>query len=231
MSSRWLHLKERAVAMRKRGAALRDIEKRLGIRKSTLHYWFRDIQLSDHHLQRLKKRADNALFKARIEAVKWHNAQKATRMKLAFGAATQTLECIDITNDAIAELALALLYLGEGMKKTGSTAMGNSDPLILRFFVRMLQRLYKVPIEDMKCDLHLRADQNQTQMVRYWSKTLGIPSRNFGKTSIDMRTKDRPTYSHYKGVCIVRCGHVAIQRKLVYIANTFCESGAKRMGG
>ena len=214
--------------MRKRGAAMRGIEKRLGIRKSTLHYWFRDIQLADRHVQRLKKRADAALTKARVGAVKWHNAQKALRMKLAADDGARSLANIDFSDDAIAELTLAILYLGEGMKKSAVTAIGNSDPLILRFFVSMLQRLYKVPIKDMKCELHLRADHDPPKTMSYWSKTLGIPTSNFGKPSIDIRTAGRATYPHYKGVCIVRCSRVAIQRKLVYIATTFCKQMAER---
>ncbi|MEK7093090.1 MAG: hypothetical protein AAB927_01255 [Patescibacteria group bacterium] len=228
MSSKWLHLKERAVVMRKRGAAMRDIEKRLGISKSTLHYWFRSITLSDYHVQRLKKRADTALIKARRKAVKWHNAQKALRMKLAAEDGARSLANIDFANDAIAELALAILYLGEGMKKSVVTAMGNSDPLILKFFVATLVRLYKISPHDMKCEIHIRADQDPKKIKRYWSKTLGIPTSNFGKPSIDIRTAGRATYPHYKGVCIVRCSRVAIQRKLVYIATTFCRETAEQ---
>ncbi|HEY4513789.1 MAG TPA: hypothetical protein VJH69_00505 [Candidatus Paceibacterota bacterium] len=152
-------------------------------------------------------------------------------MQVAADEAAKTLARIDHANDDIAELALALLYFGEGMKKTSSTAMGNSDPLILRFFVRMLQRLYQVPLADMTCELHLRADQDAKKMIRFWSRTLGIPSANFGKPSYDPRTAGRPTYSHYKGVCIVRCARVAIQRKLIYIAETFCGKIAEGKGG
>lgn len=214
--------------MRKRGAAIRDIEKRLGIRKSTLHYWFRDIRLSDLQVQRLKIRADAALVKARREAVKWHNAQKALRLKLAADDGARSLAHIDFADDAIAELALAILYLGEGMKKSAVTAVGNSDPLILKFFVAMLRRLYKIPVHHMKCEIHIRADQDPHKITRYWSRTLGIPATNFGKPSIDIRTAGIATYPHYKGVCIVRCSRVAIQRKLVYIASTFCRETAEQ---
>lgn len=231
MVSRWAHLKGRAVSMRRHGASVRDIENRLGIPRSNLSYWFRGVVLSKHHKQLLQKRHEKALIAARKEAVKWHNGQKAARMTDARRSALESLTRIDQSSNAIIELALSILYLGEGMKKSGMTSMGNSDPLILRFFVRTLNHLYAIPLEAMRCELHLRSDQDQKHLVRYWSKTLGIPARNFGKTSLDIRTKGRPTYPHYKGVCIVRCGRVAIQRKLVYIANTFCENIAKRMGG
>ena len=220
-------MKQNATRMRQRGASIRDIETRLGIPRSTLSYWMQHVKLSDYHIKSLKRRADRALTVARIEAVKWHNAQKAARIEQASHEARQTLARIDTTDNAVLELTLAILYLGEGMKKSGTTAMGNSDPLILRFFVRALQRLYEVPIKDMKCELHLRADQNPRKTTRYWSTKLGIPASNFGKSHIDGRTLGRTTYPHYKGVCIVRCSRVAIQRKLVYIATTFCNQMAE----
>lgn len=217
--------------MRKRGVSTRDVEKRLGIPRSTLSYWFRRVTLHPRYQKRMVLRHEKALVKARTHAVRWHNAQKANRLALAREEALASLKHIDMHSDAVAELALALLYLGEGAKKTEYTAIGNSSPLILRFFIAMLQRLYKIEIREIKCELHLRADQNPVKLTKYWSKTLGIPLSNFRKPSLDQRTVGRPTYPDYKGVCIVCCGRVAIQRKLVYIATTFCEKMAGGMRG
>jgi len=161
--------------------------------------------------------------RARKKAVVWHNAQKAARIEHAKQEALDSLSNLDFNNINIVELAISLLYLGEGSKKSLQTSLGNSDPRILRFFLKSLLFIYKVPITDIRCDLHIRADQKTEKEIRYWSRELKIPIRNFCKTSIDQRTKGRPTYKNYHGVCIIRCGRVAIQRKLVYIATTFCD--------
>ena len=223
MSSQWLALKSEAIRMRTRGASIRDVEAKLGIPRSTLSGWFKHLKLSEYHQKVLRKKAARAIIRARVEAVKWHNLQKTLRMKLAAEDAARTLNNIDFTNSAIVELALAILYLGEGTKKTAQTAMGNSDPLILRFFVRTIQKLYSLTPTDFKCHLHLRADQDPEKMARYWSRELGIPRRNFLKPLIDQRTFGSPTYPHYKGVCAITCQRVAIQRKLMYIAIEFCK--------
>lgn len=223
MTSKWFHFKEEALTMRRRGVSTRDVEKKLGIPRSTLSYWFTNIKLHPRYLKRLKMRHDHSLIKARMKAVKWHNEQKMIRMQQASHDAQKTLSQIDSRSNVVAELALSLLYLGEGAKKSDVTAMGNSDPLILRFFVKMMHRLYDVQQSEMKCELHLRADQNSSVLTKYWSETLGIPVSNFRKPSLDKRTLGRTTYTSYKGVCIVSCGRVAIQRKLVYIATTFCN--------
>lgn len=217
--------------MRRHGASVRDIEKRLGIPRSNLSYWFRGVTLSERHKKLLQKRHELALVTARKEAVKWHNSQKEKRMRDARTDALKTLARIDISSKETIELALAILYLGEGAKKNSFTAMGNSDPRILRFFVDSLSYLYDIPRSQFKCHLHLRADQNPRSLARYWSAQLNIPIENFLKPLIDKRTLGTKTYPTYKGVCAVSCGRVAIQRKLMYIATTFCETFTKNMRG
>jgi hypothetical protein len=124
---------------------------------------------------------------------------------------------------SVLELALAFLYLGEGAKTGTQTALGSSDPRIAKFFVRCLRKIYNVPLESIRCYLHLRADQNPEELVRFWAHELDLSPMNFGKASIDKRTVGRPTYPHYKGVCSIGCGKVEIQRRLLYIANGFCD--------
>lgn len=213
--------------MRKRGASIREIESKLGIPRSTLSLWLSRIPISEQVKKSLKRRADQALFKARVEAVKWHNAQKATRIAQAQKDAARSLAKIDINQSEIIELALAMLYLGEGSKKNAQTSMGNSNPLILRFFVQSIQRLYNLSPSDFTCHLHLRADQDADRLTRYWSRVLAIPRRNFWKPVVDLRTTGSRSYPEYKGVCAVSCSRVAIQRKLLYIANAFAENASE----
>ena len=189
------------------------------------------MTLSDYHKQRLKLRHEQALIHARKEAVKWHNARKAERLAYAISEGKQTLKKIEFDKREILELALAILYLGEGSKKNSQTAMGNSDPLILNFFVQAIQKLYGISPADFTCHLHLRADQDSRKMERYWSRALGIPLKNFRKALIDKRTLGSKTYPYYKGVCAVNCSGVAIQRKLMYIATAFCSKVAGNAGG
>ncbi|MFA6973622.1 MAG: hypothetical protein WC238_02665 [Parcubacteria group bacterium] len=199
------------------------IEKSLGIPRSTLSGWFKDITLSKKQESILLKNKFDALREARKKAVLWHNAQKNRRIKEAEEATKETLKTIDVHNIAFLELALAFLYLGEGAKKHCQTALGSSDPMILQFFLAALKNVYNVDLNTIKCELGLRADQNPEKMKLYWSKTLGLPLNNFKQVNIDKRTLGKATYPHYKGVCHLRCGHVAIQRKLMLLADAFCK--------
>lgn len=231
MISKWYGLKEKALSLRRKGNSIRNVEIELGIPRSTLSGWFKDIKLNKIQRKILDKNHRDALFTARKKAVVWHNREKEKRLCLAQGEATKVIEQINIKDANTIELALAMLYLGEGFKKKSVTGIGNSDPLVLIFFITLMRRLYAINTRDFSCNLHLRADQDPSELKLYWSKTLNIPLENFRKTSIDKRTAGSPTYESYKGVCVIRCGNVALQRKLVYLSRTYCERTIASMGG
>ncbi|MBI3459052.1 hypothetical protein HY061_02200 [Candidatus Azambacteria bacterium] len=223
MKSKWFELKEEAIKLRENGLSIGKIEHRLGISRSTLSDWFKNIELTSIQKKRLLKDWHDGLVKARKKAIQWHNTQKEERIREAKNQALNILENIDLKKLDILELALAMLYLGEGAKKKVETSLGNSDPLILQFFIVALRKIYNIKTEKIKCDLYLRADQNPLKMRRFWAKQLGLPLKNFVRINLDKRTIGVKTYSYYKGVCSVRCGTVAIQRKLIFLANLFCE--------
>lgn len=230
MISRWYELKPEAVTMRRKGKSIRDVETSLGIPRSTLSGWFKKITLSKKQKDNLNKKYGEAIIKARKNAVLWHNNQKKERLQKAEADAEVTLSKISLDKETI-ELCMALLYLGEGSKKSSTTGMGNSDPLILKFFLKVMTSVYKINLEKIRFDLHLRADQNPKLMKKYWAKELNAPLHRFNYVSVDKRTLGKKTYPGYKGVCLIDCGNIAIQRKLVYIGRKFCDKTIKNLGG
>lgn len=223
MKSRWYELKEQAIASRRQGFSIGKIENSLGVPRSTLSGWFKNVELNKKQKEKILKEWKKTLAESRKKAVIWHNTQKRKRIKEAEKSAEKTLADIDTNNHVVLELSLAILYLGEGSKRNTETAIGSSDPKILKFFLAILKKLYNIDITRVNCELSLRADQNPLKIKRYWAKTLGLSISNFKQTNIDKRTKGVATYPYYKGVCNLRCGNVAIQRKLIFLANSFCE--------
>lgn len=212
-----------AIRFRKMGYSIRNIEKRLKIPKSTLSGWLHNVKLTKKQKEKLCKDWQNALVRARMKAVIWHNAQKQKRLKLAEQQANKILRNINLNDVNVVELGLAMLYLGEGFKKTEETGMGNTDPLILKTFVAFLQKYYRIKNNQLYCQLHLRADQDGKSLKKYWSSELNLPLSCFKFIYFDKRTTGSKTYPNYKGVCIIRCGNVAIQRKLINLSKSFCE--------
>ena len=221
MKSKWYESKEIAITLRKSGLSMTLIERKLGIPRSTLSGWFKTVQITDEQRLKLMKNSQDGWKKARIKAVEWHRAQKNLRLLKAKQEAQETLNKIPMTNE-ILDLAFAMLYLGEGAKN-GTTSLASSDPKILKFVLAVLEKNYAITKDMVRCELHLRADQKPTESKKYWSSELGIPISQFRGCYIDKRTAGRPTYEHYNGVCVLYCGPIAIQRKLIFLYNLFCE--------
>lgn len=225
VKSQWFEYKEAAIALRKTGMSMTVIESKLGIPRSTLSGWFKPIVLSEAQRTNLMKNKQDGWLKARKQAVIAHKAAKEARLLKAKDAAQETLDKIEI-NDAILDLAFAMLYFGEGAKN-GTTSLASSDPVILRFVLTVLKRNYYVTSAMIRCDLHLRMDQDAVKLRRYWAEELGVPIERFKYVAYDKRSTGKATYSHYKGVCVISVGDVAIQRKLMYLYTLFCEKIAK----
>lgn len=230
MQSQWSHLKVQALQMRSNGTSITTVEKELNIPRSTLSGWFKNISLTKEQKSILQKNRNNALVFAREKAVVWHKKQKTNRLKKAEEEARVTLSKLNPKDKNLLEITLAMLYLGEGFKNN-RTGLGNSDPIVLKFFIMAIKKLYSFDSSNIKCELHLRANQDPLEMKKHWPSELNIPLSNFTSISIDKRTIGMITYPEYKGVCSVNCGNIALQRKLVYLSQRFCEQIITSMGG
>ncbi len=229
MRSKWFEYKTEVRELRRQGVSMSVIEQKYGIPRSTLSGWFRDIKLTETQRTKLMKNQQDGWAKARKGAVKWHNEQKQARLLQAELEASEVLNRITVTSDVL-DLALAMLYFGEGAKKN-TTSMGNSNPAVLRFLLAVLYANYSVSPDDIRCDLHLRVDQDGYVVQQYWQKELGLPASCFRYIAHDKRTAGKPTYDGYMGVCIVTCSKIAIQRKLISLYNQFCSQVSESIVG
>jgi len=224
MRSKWYHIKNRIIELRQQGYSYRKLEAKFGVPRSTLSGWLKNIKLTKGQKKKLRDEWKKGLVHARSKAILWHNAQKNNRIEEARSKAKRALSQIRIEDKGVLRIALALLYLGEGTKKNEETALGSTDPIILRFFMKTLEVVYGLDMRMMRFELALRADQNPEKIKLYWAKTLGIPTWCIKQINIDKRTMGTKTYDHYKGVCHIRCANVAIQRELLFLSKMYCQA-------
>lgn len=222
MKSQFAHLKPQAIQLRQDGNSFAEINTKLGIPNSTLSAWLKDIVLTPTQQKELKARRDKALSEARTKAAEWHRNAKNQRVRALKEKVDTDYASVDMKSNTVMELALAMLYLGEGTKGAGGLGIGNSDPKIIAFYVHAIFTLYGVKPSSLGADLHLRADQDEGALKQFWSEITGIPISKFTYVYKDQRTVGRTTYPNYKGVCSVYGGGVEIQRRLMYLAEVFC---------
>ncbi len=74
------------------------------------------------------------------------------------------------------------LYWGEGTKSNKhSVRLGNTDPALLRTFVRFLVDLFGVKKADMRFALQIFSDIDPNEALKYWVKELDVDPSQFGK--------------------------------------------------
>jgi transposase-like protein len=221
MKSQWIEFKEAAIALRQSGQSIKTIHQNLGIPSSTLSGWLKDVELTAEHRNRLQQNKKDGWERAHQKAADWHRTQKALRTLKSKQEAQRILKHLTIS-DEVLDIALAMLLFG-GSPRKESTPVSSSNPTTLRFIMAVLSQNYGVNLETIRCDLSLRADQDDKKLKEYWAKELSISPTQFKSTIIDKRSTGKPTNGDYKGVCIIGFNSVAAQRKLRYLYTLFCE--------
>jgi predicted transcriptional regulator len=152
--------KEKAIKLRKRGRSIRDIEKILGIPRSTLSGWLRDVKLSKKQKERLHKKWLAALVKARLKANEVNKTKRLERMK-RFEENIKKFTSDILINKTLGEIIFAIFYLAEGTKGSGKVEIASANPEILTAFLKLFRYLYSPAESRLRCRLNLRYDQSE----------------------------------------------------------------------
>ena len=91
-----------------------------------------------------------------------------------------------------------MLYWAEGSKqKPTNVSQGvkfsNSDPAMIRLFLRWLAVIAKIPLEDIKCELYIHRTGDALKAIHYWNKylvPLKIRSVYYKKNKISTHRKN-----------------------------------------
>ncbi len=217
-----LTLKNKAVRLRRIGKTLVEISKETGVSKSRLSEWLKGVELSQKINRQMSKRKYEALGRARVAAAFKRKGEQASLRNVALASAVSTVDSVPLTTE-IQSLVLASLYLGDGFKRRSQIGFGNSNPSILMMYVRLLESVFVIPKQKMKCFLYLRVDQQADSEIQFWSDALGIPRDRFGKTQKDRRTLGKKTKTGYHGVCAVYCYDASVERRLTALQQALQE--------
>ena len=185
-------LKKQATQLRQNGNSYREISYKLGVPKSTLSYWLKTVPL--------RKKDRNRLYTNQIKNLSsGPSSQKMRRKK----------EISTILNDAKKEIGNPLssdtfkligaaLYWAEG-SKTKIFSMTNSDPVMILFFVKWIERYFSIKPSSLKSRLNFYEQQNEDHLKRFWSDLTGIPLENFTKSYIKRQGKNFKKNNLYYG--------------------------------
>lgn len=195
----------RAHSMRRKGESIKQIAVTLGVAKSTVSLWCRDISLTKTQKDNLHKKQIEAGHKGRILGAETNKKLKENNIKKGEIVADELIS--NLSQRDLLMIGLGL-YWGEGTKGyTGAVSFTNTDPDAVLFardwleclgVTRDLFRPYIFIAESHK--------QRETELVQYWSKLLSIPRSQFYKVIFlkGGRKKLYENHNSYYGVLALR---------------------------
>lgn len=197
-------LRQSAVRLRIGGRSYNEIARELGVSKSTLSLWLSRVVLSEAARKRLESRGRKSAIQALIRRNKQQTIDAIERAREIRKRASS--EIFQLSSREILLLGVAL-YWAEGYKKgiirngrertSHIVSLTNSDPKLVRFFVKFLRENCLVPHERIRIWLRFFKHQNERHLKRFWSSTLSIPTANFGKSllTVSAASKGRRPYN------------------------------------
>lgn len=189
-------LRLKAREMRSGGESIRIIAKQLGISKSTVSLWCRDIVLTKEQINTLVTRKSDRLKLGQLLGPSSNRNKKLRKVRMYQDAGFKRFE--QISNDEFFTAGLAL-YLAEGSKKWPDIKFINSDPAIIRFIIRWLKKFFKIRVSDITFAIIINEIHRPRELVvkKFWCQYLAIPLSQFRKTSF-VKARQRKVYENHE---------------------------------
>jgi transcriptional regulator with XRE-family HTH domain len=164
------------------GASIKEIARRIGAAQSSISRWVRDVELSEQQRADLVRRAHDGHAKGRTI----NSAMRRDARRLAQEEGRELAR----QGDAF-HFAGCMLYWAEGAKSRNQLRFSNSDPEMVRFFVRFLRAYFYLRDNDIRITCNLFADhlERQREIERFWLETAGLPAESLYKSTVNVYSK------------------------------------------
>lgn len=162
---------ERAKAreLRAQSWTLIDIARELGVAKSSVSLWVRDVDFLPN------RRRTNYWWLDRP------HPQHAAKLAEIERCRLDGIERIGTLSEREFLVLGLALYAGEGSKTGGQLCFANSDPRLIWTFVAWMRRFFDVDESKFRIKLYLHEELDLQAAIEFWSGLTAIPPSQFGK--------------------------------------------------
>jgi hypothetical protein len=165
---------------RDEGASVTEIAERVGVSKSSVSLWVRDIELSPEQVAALRERNP---------AYNGQHLGAATRVALgrARRAAHQTAGRMRVRAGDERFVRACLLYWGEGAKSRHSLSFSNADVEMVRVWMDLLRMTLHAPEDRIRITCYLYADhvERQVQVEDFWLEVTQLRRSNMCRSIVN----------------------------------------------
>lgn len=154
---------------------MKMIEQRLGVARSTVSLWVREIELSDRQRAEIALRGASArsLARSTYYRARRRQAQEEGRATAKRGERLHVAGC--------------MLFWAEGSKMRNAVQLVNSDPAMLALFARFLRCYFDVPDTSLRlmCNLFPDHEEHQREVEDYWLAVVALPRSSLTKSVVN----------------------------------------------
>ena len=159
--------KERARDLRAESWTLQAIASELGVSRSSVSVWVRDVRFEPKPRHRPIFRNPSSLHLAKLAQIEEMNQ---------WGR-----EQIGVLSEAAFLAAGVALYAGEGAKKDGSVNFANTNSEMVSFFCAWLRHFFEVDESRVRVRVYLHQGLDLDAAEEHWAKIVGVPRTQFNQ--------------------------------------------------
>jgi len=197
-------VRAKALKARISGKSYSEIQKEFGVPKSTLSSWFKDVVLSDKARERLdsRMRSEGSKKLTVMNKLQTHRAEQRAREAHALAK-----KMIPVLTKRDLLIIGTVLYWAEGYKRlhirdgkermSHSISFVNSDPTMIKAFLRFLHEVLTVPPEAVHLTMRLYPHINEESARLYWKDITKLPLSCFQRTTnmVSIASKGKRPYN------------------------------------
>lgn len=204
---------ERARSMRATGSTLLEIAEALGVSKSSVSLWVRDVRFTPKPRQRPMFRAANPLHARRLAKIEQAQRDAADRVGM-------------LSVDAFLVAGVAL-YAGEGAKTGNGVQFANTDSEMVAFFCAWLRRCFTIDEARLRVRVYLHEGLDLAAAQRHWSRVTGVPLTQFRTGYRAPADATIRRTKHEFGCAYVRYASADVLREILGLVHALLSSEAR----
>jgi hypothetical protein len=195
--------RQQARQLRRTGLPLAEIAARVGVSKSSVSLWVRDVPFEAPVVRpsRGRRRDPNALQRRKQGEIE--RLLEEGRVRIGRLSEREFL------------VAGVALYAGEGAKRDGNVLFANSDPRMVVFFCSWLRHFFEVDESRLRVRLYLHQGLDLGAAIAFWSELTGIPASQFIKPYRAVPDPSIRSAKHVHGCVGVRYSCSATHRSIM----------------
>jgi Homeodomain-like domain len=205
--------RQQARLLRSTGLSLAEIAARLGVSKSSVSLWVRDVTFEPlPRVTRGRRREPNAPQRRRQAEIDRLVAEGRAR--------------IGRLSEREFLVAGVALYAGEGSKRDGALCFANSDPRMIFYYCCWLRRFFEIDESRLRVRLYLHGGLDLAATIAYWSALTAIPASQFGKPYRAVPDASIRHAKHVHGCVTVGYSCSATHRTVMGLIHALLSEGA-----